>query len=61
MSILTVKKLITQLRKMPPDALVVWKDHDNSPDEFNNYVRFVSDVTDDLSTDPDVRYVAIEG
>lgn len=46
---------------MPPDALVVWKDHDHSPDEFNNYVRFVSDVTEDLSTDPEVRYVAIEG
>ncbi|MDV2903103.1 hypothetical protein R0H17_15800 [Phytobacter diazotrophicus] len=59
MSRLTVKQLIKELKKMPPEALVVWKDHDHSEGEFNNHVGFVDDVSEEFSTDPETRTVAI--
>ncbi|MHA9057248.1 hypothetical protein ACYBCP_21835 [Klebsiella pneumoniae] len=37
----TVKQLINKLRKMPPDAVVIWKDHDHGEGEFNNFVSYV--------------------
>lgn len=46
---LTVKRLISQLRKMPPDAVVVWQDHDHSANEFNNFVREVYDASEAFS------------
>lgn len=63
MAHLTVKNLIKELKKMPPGATVIIKDHDSGEGEFNNYVRFVSDVTDEFSDsyDPEVRTVAISG
>ncbi|ECC5187603.1 hypothetical protein AAQ05_005528 [Salmonella enterica subsp. diarizonae] len=64
MSKLTVKQLIKELRKMPPEALVIFKDHDHGEGEFNNYVRYVDDVTDEFSSssyDSEVRTVAIRG
>jgi len=61
MAKLTVKQLIKELKKMPPESTVIWKDHDNGEGEFNNYVRFVSDVTSEFSTDEEVRFVAISG
>lgn len=51
MSNLTVKQLIAKLRRMPPDAVVIWKDHDNDPEDFNDFVRFVEDVTDVIRDD----------
>lgn len=33
-----VKELIRQLRKMNPDAVVIFKDHDHSTDEMNGEV-----------------------
>ncbi len=56
---LTTKQLIAQLRKMPPDAIVVWRDHDQSRDEYNDRVGNVSDDTDYLSLDAEVRYVVL--
>lgn len=45
----TVKQLINQLRKMPPDAVVIWKDHDHSEGEFNNFVTYVYDASAEFS------------
>lgn len=39
---LTVKQLITQLKKMPQSATVGFKDHDSSPHEISSYVNRVS-------------------
>lgn len=44
---------------MPPDAEVVWKDHDHGEGEFNNHVGFVDDVSDEFSTGPETRIVSI--
>lgn len=44
----TVKQLINKLRKMPPDAVVIWKDHDHGEGEFNNIVSYVYDATDEF-------------
>ncbi|EKY8362371.1 hypothetical protein RDV39_003109 [Salmonella enterica] len=46
---LTVKQLIRELRAMPQDALVVWKDHDNDACDFNDFVRCVEDISDELA------------
>lgn len=60
---LTVKQLISKLRKMPPEAVVVWQDHDQSESEYNDFVGCVADITDEssLSFDPEVRIVALRG
>ncbi|MBK4129469.1 hypothetical protein [Klebsiella michiganensis] len=49
MARLTVKQLINKLRKMPPDAIVIWKDHDQGEGEFNNSVGNVYDASDEFS------------
>ncbi|EHY9683610.1 hypothetical protein K5A76_004101 [Salmonella enterica subsp. enterica serovar Bredeney] len=33
---------------MPPDALVIWKDHDHGAGEFNNHVGNVYDAYDEF-------------
>ncbi|MEQ9844578.1 hypothetical protein [Pectobacterium brasiliense] len=38
MAKMTVRQLIKELKKMPPDAVLVWRDHDQDEDEFNNFV-----------------------
>lgn len=38
---MTVRELITALRKMPQDAKVGWQDHDQSENELNAEVRYV--------------------
>ncbi|HIE1494181.1 TPA: hypothetical protein ACXJFH_001362 [Enterobacter kobei] len=60
---LTVKQLISKLRKMPPEAVVVWQDHDQSESESNDFVGCVADITDVNSStfDPEVRVVALRG
>lgn len=60
---LTVRQLINKLRKMPPEAMVVWQDHDQSEDEYNDHVSVVVEATDELSGsfDPEVRIVALRG
>ncbi|HDR2537627.1 TPA: hypothetical protein QCI11_002956 [Enterobacter ludwigii] len=60
---LTVRQLISKLRKMPPEAVVVWQDHDQSECEYNDFVGYVADITDEssLSFDPEVRVVALRG
>ena len=58
---LTVRQLINKLRKMPPESMVVWQDHDHYLDEYNDFVCRVDDVTEYLSSDPENRYVALRG
>lgn len=38
---MTVKQLIKELKKMPPDTIVYWADHDHGQYEFNNVVGSV--------------------
>ncbi|MGQ5289862.1 hypothetical protein ACULN0_10970 [Pectobacterium actinidiae] len=38
---MTVRQLIKELKKMPPDSVLVWRDHDQDDDEINNFVRNV--------------------
>jgi hypothetical protein len=45
---MTVRMLISKLKKMPPTAHVVWRDHDQSEHEINGYVRCVEDAPDVL-------------
>ena len=45
---MTVRMLISKLKKMPPTAHVVWRDHDQSSDELNGFLRCVEEATDDL-------------
>lgn len=60
---LTVKQLINKLRKMPPDAIVIWQDHDQGEDEYNDFVGNVAEVTNEISAsfDHEVRVVALRG
>ena len=58
---MTVKQLIATLRKMPPDAVVVLQDMDQSEDEISGYANTVTDMTEYLSTDNERRFVAIKG
>ncbi|WMT13389.1 hypothetical protein [Serratia fonticola] len=41
MSKVTVKQLRAKLSKMPANALIAWRDHDQSADEINNWLRDV--------------------
>ncbi|TIM24830.1 MAG: hypothetical protein E5Y74_00085 [Mesorhizobium sp.] len=45
----TVKNLISDLKAMPQDAEIVWKDHDHSTDEWNAKVRYVHAGDDSLA------------
>lgn len=44
----TVRKLISMLKKMPPTAHVVWRDHDQSEDELNGFLNNVEEAPDAL-------------
>lgn len=50
---MTVRKLISLLKKMPPTAVVAWQDHDQSEDELNGYVRTVEEAADAMYLRPD--------
>ena len=45
---MTVRMLISKLKKMPPTAHVVWRDHDQSEDEMNGWVGCVEEAPDAL-------------
>lgn len=45
---LTVKQLINKLKKMPPDAVVIWKDHDHGEGEVGGIVGLVYDASDEF-------------
>lgn len=45
---LTVRKLISLLKKMPPTAVVAWRDHDQSEDEINGWARCVEEADEAL-------------
>lgn len=40
---LTVRQLIAKLRRMPPDAIVGWQDHDHADHELNALVGAVEE------------------
>lgn len=45
---LTVKQLIKRLGKMDQNALVAWRDHDNSQNEVNAFLNYVGECDDSL-------------
>lgn len=57
---MTVRELIKQLKKMPPEATVIIKDYDCGECEINNDVRYVTDEFS-ASFDPETRTVSIGG
>lgn len=48
---LTVKALISKLKKMPPNAYVAWQNHDQSDAEVDGFVNMVSLADDSLYED----------
>lgn len=44
----TVRKLIAELKKQPQNALVCWRNHDQSPDETDGYVANVHEGEPEL-------------
>lgn len=45
---MTVRMLISKLRKMPLTAHVVWRDHDQGEAELNGFLRCVDEASDEL-------------
>ena len=45
MTALTVKQLISKLKKFPPDAVVAFADHDHSDDEMNSVIGQVIEAS----------------
>lgn len=60
---MTVRQLIAALKKQNPDALVVWKDHDHGPGEFNSWIRYIdsSDETLDDEAGEGKPVIALHG
>jgi hypothetical protein len=54
---LTVKQLIAILKTLDPAAVVAFRDHDQSENEINSFVRSVESASDILLTDPYIRNV----
>ena len=48
MADMTVRRLIAELRKMPQDARVAWRDQDQSINEINDFVRGVEEAGREL-------------
>lgn len=48
---MSVRELIAKLRKMPPEAVVGWQDHDHSEDELGGIVRCVDEASDFLKSE----------
>jgi hypothetical protein len=53
---MTVRRLVTALKKMPQDALVVFHDHDQNADEFNSYVGSVHESEPELIAELEKRH-----
>jgi len=49
MAKMTVKQLIAKLQKQDPDAVVVWRAHDQSEDEFDGYVSRVCEAPSSMT------------
>lgn len=45
---MTVRMLISKLKKMPPTAHVVWRDHDQEEDEMNAWLAHVEEAPEAL-------------
>lgn len=45
---LTTRQLIAKLKKMNPDAVVVWQDHDQESHEYNHSVHYVDEGPSEL-------------
>ena len=49
-TMMTVQKLISLLKKMPPRAVVIWRDHDQAVDEVGGWVGYVFEGGHELRT-----------
>lgn len=49
---MTVKDLIRELKKHPPDARVGWQDHDAADNEVSSFPSSVSSFDPETSVDP---------
>lgn len=47
---ITVRQLVSRLKKMPQNALVCWQNHDQNEDETDGFVNNVSEGTPSLHT-----------
>jgi hypothetical protein len=56
---ITVKQLISKLKKMDQSAVVVFQDHDQGEGEFNNYVGEVVSAEPELLTREDRPAVVV--
>lgn len=54
---LTVKQCIAQLKKLDPNAVLAWRDHDQSVNEINGFVRTVAPAEVQLLAEPYVASV----
>jgi hypothetical protein len=54
---MTVSQLIARLKKLDQKAIVAWRDHDQSENEVNGFVRSIEEATQPLLTDPYIRGV----
>jgi hypothetical protein len=54
---LTVRQLIAKLKKLDPEAVLAWRDHDQSVNEINGFVRTVGHAESELLADPYVASV----
>ena len=54
---LTVKQFIARLKKLDPNAVIAWRDHDQSVNEINGFVRTVAEAESELLADPYVAEV----
>ncbi len=59
---MTVRMLVSKLKKMPPSAHVVWRDHDQNEGEMNGFLRCVEEAPDALyETQGKVNGLAVNG
>ncbi len=49
---MTVTELIKELRKYPGNAEVAWRDHDQSENEINSKIHYISSFDWTVSFDP---------
>ncbi|MEE8308645.1 MAG: hypothetical protein V3R81_15365 [Gammaproteobacteria bacterium] len=49
---MTVKELIKELKKHPPESEVGWRDHDASEDAITDRVKTVDEFDPETSFDP---------
>jgi hypothetical protein len=54
---MTVRELIFRLKRLPQDAQVGWRAHDQSEDELDGYVRCVEEANDKIKEEKGVGVI----